>query len=222
MRANTGKPSPASARASHDSELVGALLDLVRRRGYERRDAPFELSSGGSSHDYVDLRRAVARGPDLELAARAVLEALGSEAVSFEAIGGMTMGADPIAHAVALLSGREWFSVRKSQKGHGRGQRIEGASLRPGRAVVLFEDTVSTGSSMFAAYEAIVETGAQIAAACTLLDRGDAAAARFAALGVLYLPLLTYSDLDIEPIIPAPPDSGSGRIVPASANSGPG
>jgi orotate phosphoribosyltransferase len=176
------------------------LLELVSTRGYERREEPFQLSSGGFSHDYVDLRRAVARGSDLELAATAVLAVLGSALISFEAIGGMTMGADPVAHAVALVSGLEWFSVRKSQKGHGRGQRIEGAAIGPGRPVVLFEDTVSTGASIFEAYEVIAETGAEVVAACTLLDRGELAARRFAALGVTYLPLLTYRDLCIDPI----------------------
>jgi len=196
-------PRGPPPRSSHRfTSLSDELLVVVANRGYERRDEPFALSSGGFSHDYVDLRRAVARGPDLELAARAVLEVLGSASVVFDAIGGMTMGADPVAHAVALLSGREWFSVRKLAKGHGRGQRIEGAALGPGRAAVLFEDTVSTGSSILSAYDAIVESGAEVVAACTLLDRGEAATERFAALGVSYLPVLTYKDLDIEPIHP--------------------
>jgi len=196
------RQAPPPSSSSRLTSLSDKLLLVVAKRGYERRDEPFALSSGGFSHDYVDLRRAVARGPDLELAARAVLEVLGSASVVFDAIGGMTMGADPVAHAVALLSGREWFSVRKLPKDHGRGQRIEGAALGPGRAAVLFEDTVSTGSSIFSAYDAIVESGAKVVAACTLLDRGDAARERFAALGIRYVPVLTYKDLDIEPILP--------------------
>src|SRR5579875_2664300 len=81
------------------------LRQLVRRRGYERREEAFVLSSGGTSHDYVDLRRAVALGEDLALAAEAVLHALEEAAVSFDVIGGMTMGADPVSHAAALLGG---------------------------------------------------------------------------------------------------------------------
>ncbi len=212
------RPGPRRHSPSRRSSLSDALLLVVANRGYERRDEPFALSSGGFSHDYVDLRRAVARGPDLELAARAVLEALGSVSVVFDAIGGMTMGADPVAHAVALLSGRDWFSVRKLPKGHGRGQRIEGAALGPGRAAVLFEDTVSTGSSILSAYDAIVESGADVVAACTLLDRGDAAAERFAALGITYVPILTYSDLDIEPILPV---SAGNEEVPGSLAAAP-
>ncbi len=196
-------PQRSPPRSSYRrTSLSDELLVVVANRGYERRDEPFALSSGGLSHDYVDLRRAVARGADLELAARAVLEVLGSASVVFDAIGGMTMGADPVAHAVALLSGREWFSVRKLAKDHGRGQRIEGAVLGPGRAAVLFEDTVWSGSSILGAYDAFSESGAQVVAACTLLDRGETATERFAALGVRYLPVLTYKDLDIEPIYP--------------------
>lgn len=180
------------------------LAAVVRERGWERREAAFVLSSGGTSHDYVDLRRAVSCGPALELAARAVLECLatgGYGADRFEAIGGMTMGADPVAHAAALLSGRSWFSVRKSEKHHGLGRRIEGATLSDGVPVVLFEDTVSTGGSIFEAYDVVAATGAEIVAACTLLDRGELASERFAALSTPYFALLTYLDLGIDPIV---------------------
>jgi len=213
--ARSGGLKGPSPRSILGASLFEELLILVADRGYERRDEPFALSSGGFSRDYVDLRRAVARGADLELAGRAVLEALDWASVVFDAIGGMTMGADPVAHAVALLSGREWFSVRKLPKDHGRGQRIEGATLGPGRAVVLFEDTVSTGSSVLGAYDAIVETGAEVVAACTLLDRGDTARERFAALGVSYIPILNYKDLEIEPILPvAAGDEGATGTFP--------
>jgi orotate phosphoribosyltransferase len=179
----------------------GALLAVVRERGYQRREEPFRLSSGGLSHDYVDLRRAVARGEDLALAATAVLEHLAAAGIAFDAIGGMTMGADPVSHAAAVLGGVDWFSVRKEAKGHGSGRRVEGAELGPGRRVVLFEDTVSTGASFLQALGAVQETGAEVVVACTLLDRGDDARRRFAALGVPYTALLDYHDLAIEPIV---------------------
>src|SRR6185437_1305103 len=100
------------------------------------------------SHDYVDLRRAVSDGADLRCAAEAVIEFLAEHAIVFDAIGGMTMGADPVAHAVALLGGSRWSSVRKTEKSHGTGQRIEGAIIGPGVRVVVFEDTTSTGKSL--------------------------------------------------------------------------
>jgi|SRR5579872_6656787 len=176
------------------------LLELVREKGYERRDEPFPLSSGGVSRDYVDLRRAVAAGPDLELAARSVARRLAEEGVEFDVIGGMTMGADPVAHAVALVTGRSWFSVRKAAKEHGRRQRIEGASLRPGMRAVVMEDTVSTGRSLFEAMDVVAETGAEIVAAVTLLSRGEGAVRRCSERGVRFVPLLTYRDLGIEPL----------------------
>lgn len=178
-----------------------ALLAVVRGRGYQRREEPFRLSSGGLSHDYVDLRRALARGEDLALAAAAVLEHLATAGVAFDAIGGMTMGADPVAHAAAVLGGVDWFSVRKEAKEHGRGRRVEGADLAAGRRVVLFEDTVSTGTSILQALDAVRETGAEVVYAVTLLDRGDDARASFVAAGVPYAALLDYHDLGIEPIV---------------------
>lgn len=184
-------------------ELRGPLLALVVERGYERREVPFQLSSGGLSHDYVDLRRAVADGPALELAARCVIAALYGAGVEFDAIGGMTMGADPVAHAVALVSGLAWFSVRKAAKTHGSAQRVEGAQVGRGRRVVLFEDTVSTGGSIFEALAVLTDSGAEVVAAVTLLDRGDVAGERFSEAGIRYLPLLTYGDLGIDPVAPA-------------------
>lgn len=176
------------------------LLELVRAKGYERRDEPFPLSSGGSSRDYVDLRRAVAAGPDLELASRAVAERLEAEGIDFDAIGGMTMGADPVAHGVALVTGKAWFSVRKAAKEHGRAQRVEGARLGPGVRVVVLEDTVSTGRSLFEALDVVRQTGAEVVAGLTLLVRGDRPAQRFTELGVQFVPLLSYRDLGIDPL----------------------
>ena len=176
------------------------LLGLVKQRGYTRSAVPFVLSSGATSYDYVDLRRAVGRGEDLRLAASAVLTHLERLRVEFDAIGGMTMGADPIAHAVALLADKQWFSVRKTGKSHGSRRRIEGAVIDDAR-VVLFEDTASTGRSFLEAHEVVVAAGAVVVHACTLLDRGEAARRAFEALGVEYSSLLNYRDLEIEPVV---------------------
>jgi orotate phosphoribosyltransferase len=199
---------------SSERDLHEELRQLVLNRGYERRETPFPLSSGGTSLDYVDLRTAVAAGPDLELAGRAVAGVFAKRNLEFDAIGGMTMGADPVAHAVAMLTGRGWFSVRKAVKDHGRQQRIEGSRLGPGIRVVVMEDTVSTGKSLLDAYEVVRETKADVVAVCTILDRGDEMAPRFAELGVEYIAVLTYRDLDIEPI-------GAGAVGDASAAGSP-
>lgn len=180
--------------------LTEALRDVILARGYVRRAEPFQLSSGGTSQDYVDLRRALGHGEDLAVAARALLARLEARAVEYEAVGGMTMGADPVAHAAALLGGRGWFSVRKKDKAHGTGRRIEGVELTEKMPVVLVEDTVSTGASMLDALEAVRATGARVVLACALLDRGEAAAGALSAAGVEYEPLLTYADIGIEPL----------------------
>lgn len=177
-----------------------SLLRIIRERGYAHSEEPFRLSSGGLSHDYVDMRRAVARGEDLALAAEAVVQVLQAAHLSYEAIGGMTMGADPVAHAVALITGTNWFSVRKAEKDHGSKRRIEGAEVGPGTPVVAFEDTISTGRSVLDAIDVLEQAGANVVAACTLLDRGDAAVEAFAKRNIAYYALFTYADLGIEPI----------------------
>jgi orotate phosphoribosyltransferase len=182
------------------SPVIEAFHDLVVRRAYTRSDQPFVLSSGQTSYDYIDLRRAVADGRDLELAARAVIEHLEHRGVDYDAIGGMTMGADPFAHAVALLRPTRWFSVRKAEKSHGSRRRIEGADLNGARVVVL-EDTASTGGSIVSAYEVLAKGGVDVVHACSLLDRGEATTVAFAARGVPYSSVLSYRDLGIEPIV---------------------
>ncbi|MGH9276747.1 MAG: orotate phosphoribosyltransferase [Acidimicrobiales bacterium] len=177
-----------------------AVVRLLRERGYVRRDEPFQLSSGEWSHDYVDGKRALAGGADLRLAAEAIVELVAAEGVAYDAVGGLTMGADPLAHAVAVVSGASWFSVRKEAKDHGRGRRIEGAVLGPGTTVVLLEDVVTTGASILRALDAVEETGARVVLATTLLDRGEQARDRFAARSVPYRPLSTFRDLHIAPI----------------------
>jgi orotate phosphoribosyltransferase len=196
---------PTRLGLSHEAHgsrtpVAEAFFDLVLRRGYTRSKEPFVLSSGQTSYDYVDLRRAVAHGRDLEIAARALIEHLDQLEVAYDAIGGMTMGADPFAHAVAILRPARWFSVRKAEKSHGSKRRIEGADLS-GARVVLIEDTATTGGSILAAYDVVSGTTATIAHACSMLDRGDQTAATFSKLGVSYSSVLSYRDLGIEPIV---------------------
>lgn len=176
------------------------LLELVRTRAYQRSAVPFVLSSGATSYDYVDLRRAVARGEDLRLAAEALIDHLARLGVEYAAIGGMTMGSDPVAHAVALLSDKAWFAVRKGDKSHGSRRRVEGADL-DGTQVVVFDDTTSTGGSILEAYEVARAAGADVVHACSLLDRGDAARSAFSGLGVAYSSVLDYRDLGIDPVL---------------------
>lgn len=174
-----------------------ALAAVVRQRGYEHRDEPFRLTSGGWSHDYVDAKHALAAGTDLARAALAVVEAV---EVPFDAAGGPTMGADALAHAVAVVSGAGWFSVRREPKGHGRRAWVEGFRLGDGDRVVMVEDVVSTGASLLRAVDRVAELGAVVVAATALLDRSPTVAERFAERGIPWRPLLSWSDIGIEPL----------------------
>lgn len=127
-----------------------------------------------------------------------MLEAAGG--IEFDAVGGMTLGADQFAHVMAVLARRRWFVVRKAAKGRGTNQRVEGAEVREGVKVLLVDDVVTTGTSILEAYEVVRGLGATVTGALTLLDRGEAARPKFEAAGVPYVPLLTYQDLGIEPV----------------------
>jgi len=181
-------------------DLRAELIVLVLERAYTRSAQAFRLASGGMSNDYVDMRRGVGRGEDLQLAAKVVISHLAGLGIDFDAIGGMTMGADPISHAIALLDHRSWYSVRKAEKEHGIRRRIEGCAIGPGVRAVVFEDTVSTGRSLLDAVDVVASTGATITGACTLLDRADIATEAFRKKGVPYSAVLTYRDIGIEPL----------------------
>lgn len=176
------------------------LVALLRSRAYERRDQPFTLSSGVESHDYVDCRRGLSAGPDLALAARTTAAHLADLEVTFDVVGGMTMGADPLAHALAVETSTAWFSVRKAAKSHGAGRQIEGAAVGPGTRAVVLDDVASTGGSVLDALDAVQAAGAEVVLALVLLDRGERAAAAFAERGVRYAPVVTYADLAIDPV----------------------
>lgn len=182
------------------SDLRDQLLQIVLREGYLRLEEPVQLRSGQWSQDFIDGKRALARGEDLELACRYILERLESAGIDFDAAGGLTMGADHFSHGVALVGRKRWFVVRKQAKGRGTNRRVEGAELGPGVRVLLIDDVVSTGGSIKDAWQCVADTGAEIVAAVTLVDRGEVAAPFFAEAGVPYFPLLTYQDLGIVPI----------------------
>lgn len=183
------------------------LLEIVRERGFLEWEEPRQLASGEMSRFFVDGKAALARGADLELACRALIEQVEGADIDFDAVGGLTLGADHFSHGVAIVGHKDWFVVRKAAKGRGTNRRIEGCALGNGTRVLLVDDVVSTGGSIQDAYHAIAETGAQVVAAVTLIDRGDVAAAFFATAGVPYFPLLTYTMLGIPPVGPRSGDT---------------
>lgn len=181
------------------ADLREQIIELVKDKGYRYSAEPFRLASGQLSHDYIDGKLAVAAGRDLALVARGIVEAT---AEPFTAVGGLTMGADALAHAVAVVSGCEWFSVRKEPKGRGLNRWIEGARLTPDHRVLLVDDVVTTGGSIVQAYDHVVDEGATVVAVMTLVDRGEVARADFEAKNVAYRALVTYRDLGIDPVGP--------------------
>jgi orotate phosphoribosyltransferase len=177
-----------------------AAFDLVRTRGYERRDEPFKLASGQLSHDYIDGKYAVDTGERLTIVSKAVADLAALNGIEFDAVGGLTMGADPLAHGVAMVTGKAWFSVRKEQKSRGREQWVEGTRLQSGTRVLLVDDVISTGGSTEIALERIAPLGVVIAGVIPMVDRGDVASRRFAARNVPFHALVSYRDLGIDPV----------------------
>lgn len=182
------------------SALRDQAVALVKDRGYERRDQPFTLASGHTSHDYIDGKYAVDNGVRLALMSRAIIELATECGMHFTAVGGLTMGADALAHGVAVVSGVDWFSVRKEPKPRGREQWVEGARLTDADNVLLLDDVVSMGGSILQAYERVVATGASVVGVIPMVDRGESGSELFRSRGVAYVPLMTYRDLEIEPV----------------------
>jgi orotate phosphoribosyltransferase len=177
-------------------------FELVRSRGYERRAEPFVLASGELSHDYIDAKYAVDTGGRLATMSRAIADLAAIHCIEYDAVGGLTMGADPLAHGVALVTGKAWFSVRKQQKQRGTEQWIEGTRLCPGTAVLLVDDVITTGRSTALAYDRVTAAGAVVRGVIPMVDRGDAATQLFAEYEVPFVALITYQDLGIEPVRP--------------------
>lgn len=172
------------------------LLDLLVNRGLIRLDAPVELSSGARSRYFLDGKKALAAGRDLALACQCMADLAAEAAVPFDAVGGLTLGADQFAHGIAIVDNAEWFVVRKQPKGRGTNQFVEGADL-DGKRVLLVDDVITTGGSSLVAKERIVAEGGQVVLATTLVARSDEPAERFADEGIPFLPVFTYEDLGI-------------------------
>jgi orotate phosphoribosyltransferase len=169
------------------------LLEHSVRRG------DFVLKSGRTSSWFIDSKQTVCRPEAMLLVANGVLSVIPDDAT---AIGGLTMGADPVAFVtagVAAASGRmlKAFSVRKEAKDHGGGGRIAGA-LDPGDRVVVTEDTVTRGTSLLEAAHAVVEAGAVPVLLVAIVDRGGTAGALAAAEGIPFRALLTAPDLGFD------------------------
>ena len=171
-----------------------ALRAHVLEHSVKRGD--FTLKSGAKSSWFLDTKQTACRPEGIVLVADAMLEVIPDDAT---AIGGLTMGADPVAYGVAAVAATRGrllrsFSVRKEAKGHGVTGRIAGA-LQPGDKVVITEDTVTRGTSLMEAVDAVREFGAEPVLVALIVDRGGTCAAMCEAAGIAYAPLLTAVDL---------------------------
>jgi len=173
--------------------LRAHLLEHSVKRG------DFTLKSGRKSSWFIDSKQTVCRPEAMVLVAEGILSVVPDDAT---AIGGLTMGADPVAFVTAGVAatrgrGLKAFSVRKEAKDHGAGGRIAGA-LDPGDKVVVTEDTVTRGTSLLEAAHAVIEAGAEPVLLVAVVDRGGTCAAMAEAEGLAFTALLTAPDLGFD------------------------
>jgi orotate phosphoribosyltransferase len=171
------------------------LLQAIKDRAVVHGD--FVLSSGQRATWYIDLRRVLLDGRAAPLAGRVMLAATAD--LSYDAVGGLTLGADPVAAAMmhaAAAAGRKLdaFVVRKEGKAHGLQRRIEGPDVA-GRRVLAVEDTSTTGGSVLTAVEALREAGAQVVGVAVMVERG--ARNRVTGLGLPFRAAFELSDLGL-------------------------
>jgi orotate phosphoribosyltransferase len=173
------------------------LLDQVNTKAVVR--GRVTLSSGREADYYVDMRRVTLDGAAAPAIGRVMLEL--TRDLEFDAVGGLTLGADPVAVAMmhqAAATGRtlDAFVIRKSQKVHGLQKLIEGPSVE-GRRVLAVEDTSTTGGSVLEAVRALREAGAEVVAVAVVVDRDTGARQAVEAEGLEYRYAVGISDLDI-------------------------
>jgi orotate phosphoribosyltransferase len=181
--------------------VTGARDELIE---YIKSDAVFHgdftLTSGKKATYYVDLRRVSLDHRVAPLIGQVMLD-LVRDIPDVAAVGGMTMGADPIASAIlhqgaARGAGYDAFVVRKQPKDHGRGRQVEGPDLA-GKRVIVVEDTSTTGGSPLAAIEALLKVGAEIAAVAVVVDRATGARETIEAAGYPYYAAIGLADLGL-------------------------
>jgi orotate phosphoribosyltransferase len=171
------------------------LLAAIKAKAVVRGD--FVLSSGQRADWYVDLRRILLDGRLAPLAGRVMLDLTAD--LDYDAVGGLTMGADPVATAMMHAAAArgipvDAFVVRKQEKEHGTQRRIEGPDVA-GRRVLAVEDASTTGGSVLTAVEALREAGAEVAGVAVLVNRG--AREKVTAAGLPFLAAYELADLGV-------------------------
>ena len=195
MNDATDSTDLTSANSSSDESPRARLLELIKAKAIVH--GKVVLSSGAEADYYIDLRRITLDGEAAPLVGQVMNEL--TRDLDFDAVGGLTLGADPVAtamlHASAAAGRRlDAFVVRKAGKAHGLQQRIEGPSIK-GRRVLIVEDTTTTGGSPLTAVAAARDEGAEVVAVATIADRG--AKDKLEAQGLTYLTAYTLQELGL-------------------------
>ena len=195
--------SPLALSLPSMSDTAAALKALLLEKSV--RTGTFTLASGKESDLYIDCRVTALDpfGANLigKLGWAAVREKINTENLKIDAIGGMTLGADPISLAVGMTSAvanpdeaLQVFTVRKEPKGHGRGKQIEG-NFKSGDTIVVVDDVITTGGSTLKAIDVIEREGGKVAFALVLVDREEGGRQAIEARGIPVLALFSRSTL---------------------------
>jgi orotate phosphoribosyltransferase len=179
--------------------LQQRLRDLLREHSVTHGD--FTLASGRRSSFYIDARRTTMSGEGLVVIGALGLARLVARGWAPDLVGGLTLGADPVAYAVAAAAraqGRalDAFTVRKQAKTHGAGKRIEGC-FRPGASVVVVEDVITTGQSAAEAIAAVTAEGGRVLGVLAVVDREEGGRATLEGAGHLVDALVTATELGL-------------------------
>lgn len=192
------------------SEARQKLLRRLAEKSFSLGE--FKLSSGATSDYYVDCRATTLDARGSQLTGQVFLEEIRARGWTPQAIGGLTMGADPIVVAVAVTSGElHGFLVRKAEKHHGTGQRIEGFREKGARVVIL-DDVCTTGASTIQAIEAAREFGFQVVGVMCLVEREEGRgrpAVEKAAAPAPFVSLFTANDVRREYLLHGPETTGA-------------
>ena len=188
-------PSPS------DSALRATLIDLVATKALKR--GTFRLASGREASFYLDAKQVILDSQGSALVGQAILQLLQSYGSLPAAVGGMSIGADPVTSAVVTMAGvanlpLKGFMVRKEPKDHGTKRFVEGP-VQPGDRVVIVEDVTTTGGSSLLAIDRAMEFGLVVERVVTVIDRLAGAKETLAARGIPLDSLVTIRDLGIEP-----------------------
>ncbi|MGD8869497.1 MAG: orotate phosphoribosyltransferase [Gemmatimonadales bacterium] len=188
---------------NHTDTLRQALADLLRSQSVAI--GTFTLASGRNSSYYIDARRTTMSAQGLQLIGDLGLQEIRRAGWDAEAVGGLTLGADPVAYAIARASVAappivQAFTVRKAAKPHGGKRRIEGC-FAPGMAVVVVEDVVTSGQSALHAIDALAAEGARVSGVLAVVDRDEGGRGAIERAGYPLRSLIALSDLRLPPEI---------------------